>query len=148
MRDRHGWVTSAAIGLGAVVGVAGCTQQTTDVQMSEGAALSGFNGLAAMNGLAGLNGLTGLNGLAGLNGQANANGLSALNGLAGLNGLAAMNGLMTTDGGRKTVAYLVKCALASNDSLTKQDQNGTSYTFPGGLNLCPAWKTSGISGDN
>ena len=48
---------------------------------------------------------------------------------------------MTTSAGRKTVSYLVKCALASNDSLVKADQNGNNYTFAGGIGLCPAWKT-------
>jgi hypothetical protein len=52
---------------------------------------------------------------------------------------------MTTDSGRRTVAYIVKCALSSNDSLVKQDQNGASYTFPGGIGLCPSWKDSGIA---
>src|SRR6185503_2625163 len=51
-----------------------------------------------------------------------------------------VNGLMTTDGGRKTVTYLVKCALAANDSLVKKDQNNVSYTFPGALGLAPQWK--------
>jgi hypothetical protein len=54
---------------------------------------------------------------------------------------------MTSSGGRKTVSYLVKCALASNDSLVKQDQNGTNYTFAGGLGLCPAWKNGGVNTD-
>ena len=58
------------------------------------------------------------------------NGLSAMNGLNGVNGLSATNGLMTTDAGRKTVAYLVKCALASNDTLVKQDQNGRQLHVP------------------
>jgi hypothetical protein len=43
------------------------------------------------------------------------------------------------------VAYLVKCALAATDSLTKQDQNGATYTFPGGLGLCPQWKNGDVS---
>ena len=55
-----------------------------------------------------------------------------------MNGLSSMNGLMTTSAGRKTVSYLVKCALGSNDSLVKADQNGTNYTFAGGIGLCPA----------
>ena len=55
---------------------------------------------------------------------------------------------MTTDGGRQTVKYLVRCALAAGDSLTKQDQYGASYTFPGGMGLCPAWKNGGVHGTN
>lgn len=38
---------------------------------------------------------------------------------------------MTTAAGRNTVSYLVRCALASSDSVTKQDQTGASYTFKG-----------------
>ena len=64
-----------------------------------------------------------------------------------MNGLSSINGLMTTAAGRKTVAYLVKCALAANDSLVKQDQNGTNYTFAGGIGLCPAWKNGGVAGN-
>ena len=54
---------------------------------------------------------------------------------------------MTTSGGRKTVSYLVKCALAAGDSLVKQDQNGVNYTFAGGIGLCPAWKTGDVHGN-
>ena len=54
---------------------------------------------------------------------------------------------MTTSGGRKTISYLVKCALAANDSLVKQDQNGNNYTFAGGIGLCPAWKNGGVYGN-
>ena len=61
--------------------------------------------------------------------------------------VSSFNGLMTTSAGRKTVSYLVKCALASNDSLVKADQNGTNYTFAGGIGLCPAWKNGGVSGN-
>ena len=51
---------------------------------------------------------------------------------------------MTTSAGRKTVSYLVKCALAANDSLVKADQNGNNYTFAGGIGLCPAWKSGDV----
>jgi hypothetical protein len=46
---------------------------------------------------------------------------------------------MTTAGGRNTVAYLVRCALPAGASITKKDQNGTSYTFPGEIGLAPGW---------
>jgi hypothetical protein len=46
-----------------------------------------------------------------------------------------MNGLMTTDGGRQTVSYLVKCALAAGDTLVKG-----SYTYTGQLGLATQWK--------
>ena len=51
---------------------------------------------------------------------------------------------MTTSGGRKTISYLVKCALSAGDTLVKQDQNGTNYTYAGGIGLCPAWKNGGV----
>ena len=54
---------------------------------------------------------------------------------------------MTTSGGRKTISYLVKCALSAGDTLVKQDQNGTNYTFAGGIGLCPAWKNGGVYGN-
>jgi hypothetical protein len=54
---------------------------------------------------------------------------------------------MTTSGGRKTISYLVKCALQSGDSLVKQDQNSTNYTFAGGLGLCPNWKNYDVHSD-
>ena len=52
---------------------------------------------------------------------------------------------MTTSGGRKTVAYLVKCALAANDTLVKAGPERHHYTFAGGIGLCPAWKNGGVS---
>ena len=107
--------------------------------------LNGVNGLYGTNGIAGVNGISGTNGLSGANGIMGTNGISGANGLNGVNGLSETSGLMTTDAGRKTVAYLVRCALASNDTLVKRDQMGTEYTFNGGLGLCPAWKTGGIA---
>jgi hypothetical protein len=106
--------------------------------------LAGPNGLFGPNGLAGSNGLAGPNGLWGTNGLMGANGLAGVNGLAGTNGLAGANGLMTTSTGRKVVQYLVKCALASGDTLVKQDQSNNNYTFAGGIGLCPTYKNNGI----
>ena len=42
---------------------------------------------------------------------------------------------MATAAGRKTVSYIVKCALAAGDTLVKG-----SYTFAGKLGLAPEWK--------
>src|SRR5262245_8149685 len=130
-----GWM-AASLGLSAILG--GCGEIPDDATSEDfarhGASLALANGLAAVNGLAASNGL------------ASSNGLALANGLASSNGLAASNGLMTTDNGRRTVAYLVRCALYAGDSLTKQDQNGKSYTFQGALGLCPAWKYGGIYG--
>jgi hypothetical protein len=54
---------------------------------------------------------------------------------------------MTTDMGRKTVSYLVRCALGMNDTLVKQDQNGAYYTFKGAIGLAPQYKTAGCNKD-
>jgi hypothetical protein len=125
----------------APVVAAGCGEDRSDVTGE------GSDGLALVNGLAFVNGLSSTNGLALVNGLPSSNGLALVNGLSSINGLSSGNGLMTTAVGRKTVAYLVKCALAANDSLSKADQNGVNYTFPGGVGLCPAWKNGGISGN-
>jgi hypothetical protein len=114
----------------AAAALAGCGADLAgDSQETTGDAVASANGLAAINGLAATNGL------------AASNGLALSNGLAGTNGLAATNGLMTTAAGRNTVAYLVRCALPAWDSLVKQDQNGTSYTFQGQIGVAPQWKT-------
>jgi len=86
------------------------------------------------------NGLAVINGLAVTNGLATTNGLAVTNGLATTNGLAVTNGLMTTAGGRKTVEYLVRCALPNTRRITKVT-NGVTYTFAGGLGLAPEWET-------
>jgi hypothetical protein len=56
-----------------------------------------------------------------------------------------MTGLMTTEAGRKTVAYLVRCALGPNDTLVKNDNQGQPHAFAGELGLCPQWATSQIA---
>ena len=48
---------------------------------------------------------------------------------------------MTTAAGRDTVGYIVRCALHPGTSITKQDQNGVSYTFQGALGFAPQWAT-------
>src|SRR6266851_2802630 len=65
------------------------------------------------------------------------NGFNSINGVYSVNGLNSTNSLMTTDGGRQTVSYLVLCALAAGDTLEKQDQNGTWYTYSGAIGLAP-----------
>ena len=69
------------------------------------------------------------------------------NGLNSVNGLAAGAGLMTSDAGRKTVSYLVRCALAAGDTLVKQDHNGNNYTYAGQIGLAPQYKTGGCNKD-
>jgi hypothetical protein len=123
----------------ADLGAGGDTPDADELVSSNG--LGMFNGLGMMNGLGMFNGLTGVSGIM------SANGISVTNGLTGINGLSETTGLMTTDAGRRTVAYLVKCALATGDSLVKKDPFGTSYTFPGGMGLCPQWKNGGVATD-
>jgi hypothetical protein len=115
--------------------------------------LQGANGLGSINGMQGVNGFQGSNGFGGVNGWKDDNGLQAtnglnvVNGLQGTNGLSAQNGYMTSEHGRMIVQYLVRCALASGDSLVKQDQNGNNFTYQGGLGLAPSWKTGGCGKD-
>jgi hypothetical protein len=40
------------------------------------------------------------------------------------------------------VAYLVRCALPAGSSLSKADQTGKIYTFPGQIGLAPEWETT------
>jgi hypothetical protein len=135
--------------LGAILGLVGCAEMDEDVEGTHELARESTNGLGSynglsLNGLGAMNGLTAFNGLTGNNGLS-LNGLSAMNGLGSFNGLAETTGFMTTDAGRKTIAYLVRCALAANDTLVKRDQYGTQYTFAGGMGLCPQWKNGGIA---
>lgn len=113
----------------------GAQTGATESELATTNGLNMINGLSMTNGLSG-NGLSG-NGLSG-------NGLSGngllLNPLAST-GLASNTGLMTTASGRTTVAYLVKCALPAGHSITKKDQNGVSYTFPGAIGAGASWET-------
>jgi hypothetical protein len=89
-----------------------------------------------------VNGLSMINGLSMTNGLANGNGLSMVNGLTSSTGLASGSGLMTTTSGRITLGYVVRCALPAGHSVSKKDQNGTSYTFAGLLGLAPNWENN------
>src|SRR5262249_48850400 len=134
---------SIALCLGLTTSGLGCTDLVdgaSDGDLHEQAAAKTMtNGLTLVNGLSNTNGLSGTNGLS------STNGLAPTNALSPTSGLSSTNGLMTTAGGRRTVAYLVKCALGSGDSLVKADNNGTNYTFPGSLGLCPAWKSGNVA---
>jgi hypothetical protein len=108
-------------------------------------------GAATMNeseseGLSSLNGLSSINGLSSLNGLSSVNGLSSLNGLSSVNGLSSTNGLITTDGGRKTIQYIVKCALPAGRSISKV-YGGVTYTFPGQFGLGAAWENGACGKD-
>jgi hypothetical protein len=113
-------------------GLVGCVQGQIEDAAPASAAVNAEL-VFTMNGLSSLNGLT-------------SNGLSTLSGLSMASGLESTSGLMTTDSGRTTVKYLVRCALAAGDSLTKADQDGVMYIFPGELGLAPSWKTGACDG--
>ena len=153
------------LSLGAIVSLIGCADVADETEGSHEFGVESYNGLNGVNGIQGINGLNGVNGIyganginsvngissvngiTGVNGIMGTNGISATNGINGINGLSETSGLMTTDAGRKTIAYLVRCALAANDTLVKKDQNGTQYTFNGGMNLCPQWKYGSVATD-
>ncbi|HEY3595505.1 MAG TPA: RICIN domain-containing protein, partial [Polyangiaceae bacterium] len=116
--------------VGNVLLAAACTEnvvENADNNSNEENAVSTTNGLSAINGLSALNGLSAINGL------------SALNGLSST-GLVSGSTLMNTSQGRDTVSYMVRCALPAGHSITKKDQNGVSYTFPGQIGLAPTWE--------
>jgi Ricin-type beta-trefoil lectin domain-like len=130
----HGTLSMGAAAVFGFVGGAGCSQiDTSSPPQQESAALARSNGLPAINGLKAHNGL------------GTANGLKAHNGLTTSTGLSATTGLMTTGMGRRTVAYLAKCALGASQQLVKQDQYGNSYTFPGEIGLAPEWYGGSLS---
>jgi hypothetical protein len=120
----------AALSLSVAAGLAGsaCEPLAEDGQADDSAIVLSQNGLS-MNGLS-MNGLS-MNGL-------------SMNGLS-MNGLS-MNGLMSSDGGRKLLEYIVKCALPDGRDLMKQDQYGNWYTLHGHLGLAPAWETGACDG--
>jgi hypothetical protein len=49
--------------------------------------------------------------------------------------------LVSTPDGREVMSYIVSCAMPLGSEVTVQDLGGGSYTFPGWLNLAPAWAT-------
>lgn len=130
IRCRAIWVL---VGIGLVLGGCGgaydeADEGAEDVETAE-------QMIQSTNGLDSLNGIDSLNGLDSLNGFNPAYGISLTTGLA--NGV----GLMASAAGRKTVEYLVKCALGPTQSITKQDECNTSYTFQGSLGVATSWAT-------
>jgi hypothetical protein len=105
----------------------GIEANNQDLESTNGFIMNGFS----LNGFI-MNGLS-VNGFI-------MNGLS-LTGLSSSNGLSSTTGLMTTSGGRQVVQYMIKCAYTAGTSLTKQDQYGTSYTFPGSIGIAPELAT-------
>lgn len=117
------------VGGALLSGCAAPPEPDGNVEDSTQAAFNSFNGLTSINGLSSHNGLTSLNGL------------SSHNGLTSYNGLADGIGLMSSDSGRSTVAYLVRCALPKGRSITKKDQYGRLHTFPGQIGVAPQWES-------
>jgi hypothetical protein len=140
-------------GLGAINGLQAFNGLNTHNGFWATNGYSTSNGLGAINGYTSVNGFQGSNGFQAANGFQSNNGLNAMNGLNIVNGLNSLDGLasgagyMTSEHGRMIVQYMARCALGSGDSLVKQDQNGTNFTFPGGLGLAPGWKTGGCNRD-
>src|ERR1041385_5116916 len=148
MNDYVKRAVHVGVALGAIVGLVGCTDETEDAQGSHEFGVEETNGVLPANGVIAMNGVNSVNGIIGANGVMSANGVSSINGMFAVNGVSEMSGYITTDAGRKTLTYLVRCALNSNDSLTKVDRSVTpnvSYTFAGGLGLCPEWKNGGVA---
>jgi hypothetical protein len=156
---RRFQVTDWMILLAGGVSLAGCVPasngethiSTTDPALSSMNGLSSINGLSSANGLSG-NGLSG-NGLSGngLSGNGlSGNGLSG-NGLSlyglGSNGLTSDSYLMNSADGRTTISYLVRCALPANQTITKSDQSGASYSFTGQIGVAPEWEWGNCSTD-
>jgi hypothetical protein len=122
-------MTNRALALGLAMGLAGCsTELQSDEGVVEDYALSSNNGLNMINGLNSTNGLN------------SNNGLSSNNGLNSTNGLSSNNGLITTDAGRRTISYLVRCALPATRTIQKI-YNGVTYRFPGQIGVAPQWET-------
>src|ERR1051325_8022861 len=130
MNDYVKRAVHVGVALGAIVGLVGCTDETEDAQGSHEFGVEETNGVLPANGVIAMNGV------------------NSVKGMFAVNGVSQMSGYITTDAGRKTLTYLVRCALNSNDSLTKVDRSVTpnvSYTFAGGLGLCPEWKYAGVA---
>jgi hypothetical protein len=130
------------LSIGAVVGMIGCGELSSDEADTSSAAVAVENGLYGINGISGVNGLYGVNGLMGVNG------ISGVNGLYGVNGLSPTQGLMTKPLGRRTVQYIASCALTPSQTLDKQDQYGKPHAFKGSMGLAPNWLTGGISAND
>jgi hypothetical protein len=134
-------LAAGALGCGEGTDLADAPSSESHVSdLAAGAkALQAIDGLSMMNGLASTEPPP-ASGVQTLNGLRSVNGLRTVNGLRSVNGLSSSTGLMTTAPGRIVVEYLVRCALARGDSITKEDASGVSYTFAGQLGLGPEWK--------
>ncbi len=59
---------------------------------------------------------------------------------------AVVADLMSTDGGREVLAYAVKCAFSSSQTLVAT-YAGTTYSYPGEVGIAPSWSSRGLSHD-
>lgn len=140
----------------------GCSAAALESE-SDGLGAHSQPALITVNGLTAINGLTTVNGLITVNGLATTNGVTTVNGMITVNGLTTVNGFVTVDGllevdnkgkptvfpdagglmnsasGRSLISYIVKCALKSNQSITRKDSKRVAYTFTGGIGLAPEW---------
>ena len=105
-----------------------------DIEGAESASTSSTNGFNSYNGLNSINGLNSFNGLNSING------FKSYYALTSAQGVASNVGLMTSDAGRKTLAYIVRCALPAGRTLAKKDQTGKTHYFGGQLGMAPEWE--------
>lgn len=113
------------------------------------------NGILSINGVTNINGMTTINGITSINGMTTINGFNAVNGLTTINGSTTVDGLpnyvvipnrgdmMNTSSGRNTIAYLVKCALRSDQFIERSSNTGTKYKFWGSVGLADYWLGNG-----
>jgi hypothetical protein len=138
VRHRRALIRSVVLPLAAAAfaaSAAGCGELPEDGVYEDEESLEADNGLRTINGLRARNGL------------ASGSGLDIGSGLRTLAGLGNGSDLMSTADGRATVSYLVRCALPAGRSITKKDQNGISYTYPGLIGLAPAWENGSCNAD-
>lgn len=110
-------------------------------------AVGSDNGLKQINGLPSVNGLWSSNGLGDLNGLPSVNGLQSTDGLGPANGLSADIDWLEAPEARATTGYLVKCALSSEQSITKKYNGGEVITFTGELGVAPEWLDGACNND-
>jgi uncharacterized membrane protein YgcG len=134
--DLSKWTRFSVLAVGAVFYIGCVPNQGSDPHES-----NSESDLLTTNGLTMINGLTMTNGLTMINGLTMTNGLNSPIGPLNAAGLQSGSFLMNSDAGRSTVSYLVRCALPSGHSITKQDKNGTSYTFAGQIGVSPEWES-------
>ena len=126
-------VFSCLLGLSGSALLGGC--------QPAGASTSAADQSTSESDLLTVNGLSLINGLSMLNGLSTLNGLSIHNGLSTITGLTSGVGLMTSNSGRQTVSYMVRCALPLGHVVTKTDDQGIPYTFLGQIGVAPEWES-------